>query len=83
MKLGHYTIIGALSAWIVGAALLTPMRTNAQEQGVEELTRGPVHEAFAASVSFNPEAGVLVQKAPPELIEEIPPEQRPDGDNVS
>ncbi len=83
MKLGHYTIIGALSAWIVGAALLTPMRTNAQEQEVEELTRGPVHEAFAASVSFNPEAGVLVQKAPPELIEEIPPEQRPDGDNVS
>lgn len=51
--------------------------------GAEVLTRGPVHEAFAGMVTFNPEPGIVISKAPPELIEEIPPEERPEGDNVS
>ncbi|NOS69235.1 MAG: BcpO-related WXXGXW repeat protein [Verrucomicrobia bacterium] len=51
--------------------------------GVEVLTRGPVHEAFAGIVTFNPGPGVVVAKAPPDVIEELPPEERPDGDNVS
>jgi hypothetical protein len=53
------------------------------ENGVEELTRWPVHEAFAASVSYNPELGILVRSAPPTLIEEIPPDQRPVGESIS
>jgi len=52
------------------------------EEGVEVLTRGPVHEAFAETISFDPEPGVIVAKAPPEAIEELPPEQKPDGANV-
>ena len=52
-------------------------------QGAEVLTRGPVHEAFAGVVSFNPEPGVIVDKAPPEAIEELPPEERPEGDNIT
>jgi len=51
--------------------------------GAEVLTRGPVHEAFAGMVTYNPEPGVVVVKAPPELIEEMPPEDRPEGDNVT
>lgn len=51
--------------------------------GAEVLTRGPVHEAFAGMVTFNPEPGVVISKAPPEVIEEMPPEERPEGDNVS
>lgn len=51
--------------------------------GVEVLTRGPVHEAFAGTISFHPEPGVEVPKAPPEPIEELPPEQAPEGENVA
>src|SRR5665811_1949760 len=48
--------------------------------GAQVLTRGPVHEAFAGMVTFNPEPGVVVTKAPPNVIEEVPPEERPEGD---
>jgi len=63
--------------------MLTPERVSAQQSGVEELTRGPIHEGFAGSVNFNPEAGILVSSSPPENIEEVPPEQRLKGDNVA
>jgi hypothetical protein len=53
------------------------------DQGAEVLTRGPVHEAFAGIVSYNPEPGVIVDKAPPGAIEERPPEIRPAGENIS
>jgi hypothetical protein len=51
--------------------------------GAQVLTRGPVHEAFAGMVAFNPEPGVVVTKAPPDIIKEVPPEERPEGDNVT
>ncbi len=53
------------------------------QQGMQILTRGPVHEAFAETVTFNPEPGIVVSQAPPDIIEELPPDQRPDGANVS
>ncbi len=53
------------------------------EQGVQVLTRGPVHEAFAETVTFDPEPGIVVPKAPPAAIEEVPPDQRPEGANVA
>jgi hypothetical protein len=93
MKLSYYTLISSLFALAGGGVTLVPPQAAAQvavqaeatsqEQGVEVLTRGPVHEAFAATVSFDPQPGVTVTKAPPELIEEIPPDQRPTGDNVT
>lgn len=54
----------------------------ASEDGVEVLTRGPVHEAFAETVTFDPQPGILVPKAPPDPIEELPPDQKPEGENV-
>jgi len=48
----------------------------------EVLTRGPVHEAFAELIAGDPLPGLIVQDAPPEPIDEVPPEFRPEGDNV-
>ena len=53
------------------------------EQGVQVLTRGPVHEAFAETVTYDPEPGIVVPKAPPAAIEEVPPDQRLEGANVA
>jgi YXWGXW repeat-containing protein len=58
-------------------------RKPVAEHGIQVLTRGPVHEAFAETVSFNPEPGIVVPKAPPEAIEEVAPDQRPEGANVA
>ena len=57
-------------------------RTEA-EVGVQVLTRGPVHEAFAETVTFDPEPGIMVPKAPPAAIEELPPNRKPEGANVA
>ncbi|HEX3152898.1 MAG TPA: hypothetical protein VHR66_32800 [Gemmataceae bacterium] len=78
---------------IVAAGLLFVSTLNAQAPPppppapagdvAQELTRGPIHEAFGQPTAFNPAAGVLVAKRPPELIEEVPPDQRPAGENVA
>ncbi|OWK41890.1 hypothetical protein [Fimbriiglobus ruber] len=52
-----------------------------QEPGIEVLTRGQVHEAFAATAEM-PIAGPVIPKVPPQPIEEMPPDQRPAGQNV-
>ncbi len=46
------------------------------------LTRGPLHEAFAAAHQPNPQSSSLVLKKPPAPIDEISPEYKPDGNNV-
>ena len=50
------------------------------EEDVQVLASGPIHEAFAEPVAFDPEPGMVAPKAPPALIEEIPPGQKPEGD---
>ena len=72
----------ALTFGVTTALFAQPIPTNV-EQGVQVLTRGPVHEAFAETVTFDPEPGIVTPKAPPAAIEEVPPEQRPEGDNVT
>jgi WXXGXW repeat (2 copies) len=52
------------------------------DQNVQVLTRGPVHEAFAAPVAHDPTPGLVVAKAPPAPVEELPPDQKPAGQNV-
>jgi len=68
---------------LVGAVCRGEPPDAGDEPGVQVLTRGPVHEAFAGVVTFNPEPGVVVPKAPPEIIEEVPPDERPEGANVT
>ena len=79
MKPRHFRIIGTLSAFTAAGALLLSSGKPALSaeveaaQDVEILTRGPVHEAFAESVSFDPEPGMIVNSAPPEDIAIKPP----------
>ncbi len=54
----------------------------AAQEGVEVMARGPVHEAFAEPTEVRPQASPLVTKEPPPPIQELPPEQRPEGENV-
>lgn len=86
LRLYFWFLIVAVAA--IGAALGFNPAAIAQDEpqsqkGVEVLTRGPVHEAFAQVVSFTPQPGAIAPKAPPDPIEEIPPDQKPDGPNVA
>jgi len=49
------------------------------DEDVQVLASGPIHEAFAEAVALDPEPGIVAPKAPSALIEEIPPEQKPEG----
>ena len=52
------------------------------DQDPQVLTRGAVHEAFAAPVPGSPTPGLVIPKEPPAAIEEMPPDQKPAGANV-
>src|SRR5262249_48607772 len=64
----------------VGQADLKIIGTSEDEIAVQ--TRGPVHEAYAAPVNTSPRPGPIVDKKPPDLIKELPPAERPEGDNI-
>ena len=85
MKFYAYCLItafmGPALAW--GQIGDAPRGRTEAEVGVQVLTRGPVHEAFAETVTFDPAPGILVPKAPPAAIEELPPDRKPEGANVA
>jgi hypothetical protein len=71
----------------------TPVADGANDQGApgggqaasqdpQVLTRGPVHEAFASPVVHDPAPGPVVPKDPPAPIQEMPPDQKPTGQNI-
>ncbi|MCS7021246.1 MAG: hypothetical protein NZU63_05400 [Gemmataceae bacterium] len=65
----------------VAAAVFYQQEEQDLPEGLEVRAKGPVHEAYATpAVDSRPTPIVPVQ--PPEPIEELPPEQRPEGDNV-
>ena len=53
-----YILIAALGTLIVAAE----PKSAAAQKGVQVLTRGPVHEAFAETVTFDPEPGLVAPK---------------------
>ena len=55
---------------------------NQDPEEMELLMRAPLHEAFAEVLETSYEPGPLVLREPPELIEELPPEYKPEGENV-
>lgn len=77
-----------LSAAVCTAALLAapayagPTRISINV-GVEIETRGPVHEAFAEPVVYTPEPCPVVPQEPPPPIDEMLPDERPEGDGVT
>jgi len=50
--------------------------------GVEVLTRGPIHEAFADVSVDATQTTAVVPRPVPEPINEIPPEYRPEGEHI-
>jgi hypothetical protein len=74
------TVVGTMG---LNRELAAQPAVPTSQEGVEVLTRGPVHEAFAETVTFDPEPGIVVSQAPPDPIEEIAPDQRPEGPNVT
>ena len=85
MKLWRITrMLGILLAGLIGYLAQDGPRALAADpndaNGVEVLTRGPVHEAFAEPNSDDPAPGVVVPKEAPGNIEEIPPDEKPEGD---
>lgn len=52
------------------------------QDGEELLTSGPIHEAFAQAIPYSAEPGITVSVRPPDPIEEVPPDTKPEGDNV-
>lgn len=75
------TGLGWDKAW--GAQPGPPPQPPVAVEGMQVLTSGPVHEAFAETVTFDPEPGLVVPKRPPAAIEELPPDQRLEGANVT
>lgn len=52
------------------------------QKGVEVLTRGPIHEAFAEPLTVSPRPNPIIHQKPPAAIEELPPDQKPEGTNI-
>ncbi len=65
--------------------LIGPMNEPAPiaDEDMDVLAQGPVHEAFAEQVSPDPSPGIVVSKAPPDPIDEVPPEWKPDGEDIA
>src|SRR5580704_1381995 len=80
IRVSKFGIVAALVA--LGATLSFGSLAAVAEE-VEVLTRGPVHEAFAETVAFNPQPGVVVMRDCPAPIVELPPELKPEGANVT
>src|SRR5260221_11193763 len=81
------TLALACSPLLIGILLLAAVPANGQQapgklDDAEVLTRGPVHEAYADPGVTPSEAAPLVPKQPPDPIQELPPDQKPEGDNV-
>src|SRR2546423_15344455 len=79
MKFPRFLIL-TLSAGL--AFIAAPRAQDPQPNEPEVLTRGPIHEAYASAVTAEVKPGPIALKAPPEPIEELPPDQKPEGDNV-
>ncbi len=93
--INHYRLVVLLSISIATAAFAgmafsaqDPPSAQVQAQvpappdGAEVQASGPIHEAYAKPVAASPEPEPLVAKKPPEAIEELPPDQKPEGANV-
>jgi hypothetical protein len=49
---------------------------------VTVLATGPVHEAYAKPTTAAPQPGIIVPKQPPPPVPEVPPDVKPQGQNV-
>jgi len=91
MKVHYLTVLGSLG--LAGLLSLYSAASSQQpppdggnaaaQEGVEVMARGPVHEAFAEPSVRSPRPSPAIPKQPPAPIEEMPPDQKPEGANVT
>src|SRR5437879_5424975 len=91
MKVHYFAVLGSLglSGLLSLYSAASPQQPPADggnaaaQEGVEVMARGPVHEAFAEPSVRSPRPSPVVPKQPPAPIEEMPPDQKPEGANVT
>ena len=82
MKKHLVVLLHGLLGLLLGFLGATNARAQDTQQGVEVLTRGPIHEAFAEPLTVNPRPNPIIHQKPPTAIEELPPDQKPEGSNI-
>ncbi|QDT72881.1 hypothetical protein [Lacipirellula limnantheis] len=79
------TSLGQVPAPPAAPAIAQPQNAlpapNGQD-GMQVLDQGPIHEAFAEAVVLEADQGIVIKREPPEPINELVPEVRPEGQNV-
>ena len=68
--------LAAFAVWCL------PLLAPAADEDAEALTSGPIHEAFAQPVALDQVERYVISQPPPESVDEIPPDEKPEGDNV-
>jgi hypothetical protein len=83
LVVGSFTLLTASLVHAQEAPPPPPLANGpANVDGVEPLARGPVHEAYALPADQQVGPGAIAPRQPPEPIEEAPPDQKPEGNNV-
>ncbi|MEQ1905379.1 MAG: hypothetical protein ABL888_14415 [Pirellulaceae bacterium] len=59
-----------------------PLPAPVEQEEIDLLMRAPLHEAFAEVPQTTPTPNPVVARKPPKDIEELPPEYKPEGENV-
>jgi hypothetical protein len=72
----------AVAGLLLGGAVARAQPADQPDNGISVQASGPVHEAFAHPVPTTPLPGPVIPKKPPDPIPEVPPDQKPTGDNV-
>jgi len=75
MLLGIALAFGVATATSTATAQAPAPPNPGGNQDMEILTRGPVHEAFAVPVVYDPQPGMVVPKEPPAPVEEMRPDE--------
>src|SRR5687767_2832027 len=70
------------TALLLAAWTAAPANAQQTQAGIEVLSRGPVHEAFAQPYAADAAPPPSAPKAPPPPVPEVPPDNKPDGLNV-
>src|SRR5262249_13457948 len=84
--LGSLGLSALLGLYSVGRPQDQPVdgdASAASQEGVQVMARGPVHEAFAEPSVRKPGPTPTISKQPPNPVEEMPPDQKPEGANVT
>lgn len=81
LRIAAILIVG-LCVGLLVAAPSPAQPDDAPPDGVEVQARGPVHEAFGEPTRSDPVSGALATSEPPQPIEESPPDNKPEGDDV-